>query len=277
MMRLRNCAMSFVSVVMGAAIINQALAFSPKVILAAFSASIVTGAGNIINDYFDYDIDKINRPKRPLPSMRIKKSDALITAIIMFSVGIGIAHWINNLCLAMAMINTAILIIYGKYSKKLYLWSNLMVAYLVASLFIYGALATQTGASLKEKIPLPNIILLAVLTVTAFFSTLAREIMKDIEDMEGDIKKYSVTIPIRLGPKKAKNMASDFLYIAIVLSFLPFILDVGRFNRITYGILILLSNVIFLYSLKTHPALSQRIMVVGMIMSLVAFSAGIAT
>jgi geranylgeranylglycerol-phosphate geranylgeranyltransferase len=274
MMRLRNCTMSFLSVILGASLINPALTMDFRIILAAFSAFIVTGAGNIINDYFDYEIDKINRPKRPLPSNRIRRSDALMLSVALFFIGLGIANYINIYCLGLALVNSLILIIYGRYSKTLYLWSNLMVAFLVASIFIYGAFATLTGYKAIGQIPLDRIILLAILATSSFFSTLAREITKDIEDMEGDIKKYSKTIPIRHGPRTAKAWATTFLYLAILIGFTPLLITTPIFNKITYAITILIADAVFLYSLRAHPALSQRIMVAGMMISLIAFFIG---
>jgi geranylgeranylglycerol-phosphate geranylgeranyltransferase len=274
MMRLRNCTMSFLSVILGASLIDPAQTLGFKILLAAVSAFIVTGAGNIINDYFDYEIDKINRPKRPLPSNKIRRSDALMLSVALFFIGLGIANSINFYCLGLALINSLILIIYGRYSKTLYLWSNLMVAFLVASIFIYGAFATLTGYRGEGPIPMDRIILLAILATSSFFLTLAREITKDIEDMEGDIKKYSVTIPIRHGPRTAKNWATTFLYLAIIIGLIPILWYTPIFNQITYAIIILIADLIFLYSLKAHPALSQRIMVAGMMMSLLAFFLG---
>jgi len=270
MMRVRNCAMTFFAVLLGASFINFNTMFGYKVLLAGSAAFIVTGAGNIINDYFDYEIDRINRPKRPLPSGKIKRGDAMMLSLVLFMLGLGISKYVNDFCLGIAIMNSIVLLLYGKYSKKMYIVSNLTVAYLVASVFVYGALANLEA----EGFDLVKFNLLAIVSLCAFFATLAREVMKDIEDIHGDIKKYAVTLPIRLGVKKARKIASSFIYIAIFLSAVPFLLHLGSFNIIAYGLFIFLSDVVFISSLKMHPALSQRFMVAGMVLAIVAFFVG---
>jgi geranylgeranylglycerol-phosphate geranylgeranyltransferase len=273
LIRFRNCGMTFIAVLLGASFIDFGQVFTIKVLMAGLAAFLITGAGNIINDYFDFEIDRINRPHRALPSNKISKSDAMMLSLALFAIGLGMSKYVNIYCFLIALSNVIVLLAYGKYSKKMYLGSNLIVSYLVASIFVYGAFANQTGTDFLE---MGKFQMVALLSTCAFFATLSREVMKDIEDIEGDRKKYSITLPIRLGVEKALEISKSFLFVAMILSLAPFYpgFPPEKFNLFFYGVFILIANVMFLSSLRMHPSLSQRAMVAGMAMSIVAFFSG---
>ena len=58
---------------------------------AIASGMFITGAANAINDYYDYDIDRVNRPERPIPSGEVTRSGALIYAVILYAAGISLS------------------------------------------------------------------------------------------------------------------------------------------------------------------------------------------
>jgi geranylgeranylglycerol-phosphate geranylgeranyltransferase len=272
LIRVRNCSMTFIAVLLGASFIDFGQVFTIKVLMAGLAAFLITGAGNIINDYFDYEIDRINRPHRALPSNKISKSDAMMLSMALFAIGLGMSKYVNIYCFLIALSNVVVLLTYGKYSKKMYLLSNMIVSYLVASIFVYGAFANQTDTFLE----MGKFQMVALLSLCAFFATLSREIMKDIEDIEGDRKKYAITLPIRLGVEKALEISKTFIFIAIALSLAPFYPGFApeKFNLFFYGVFILIADAMFVSSLRMHPSLSQRAMVAGMAMSIVAFFSG---
>jgi len=265
--RLRNCIIGFLGILVAVLFLDSDI-LSESTILAGFSLILIISAGNMINDYFDFQVDKINRADRPIPSGRIKRSNVLILSLLFFVFGIAIAFFINLYCFILSIVNSIFLVFYGKFSKKLLFVSNLGIAYLIASLFIFGAFSAGLS-SFGEKTTL-----LSILTASAFLMTLSREIIKDIEDMEGDKKSGSVSIPIKFGPTIAKNLAVIFAVFAIVVSFLPFFLAVGKFNLYIYSFLISVSDVIFLVSLKMKPEKTQRMMALGMFLALIAFFIG---
>lgn len=269
LIRIRNCLMTFMGVLLGASFIDYNGVFTPSILMAGVAAFVITGAGNVINDYFDYEIDRINRPKRALPSNKISKSDAMMTSLIMFAFGIGLSKFVNPYALAIAVSNSAVLVIYGKYSKKMYLLANLVVSYLVASIFVYGAVAVS-----RELIPLDKLEMVALISLCAFFATMAREITKDIEDIKGDKKRSSITLPIKIGVAAARKTASTFLIIAILISAVPLFYSGERFNIVAYTFLILFADAIFMSSLFTDAAKSQKLMITGMLIAVVAFYAG---
>lgn len=269
LLRVRNGLLAFLAILVSAALVSLgeiSVVFRTNVFLAGIAAFLITSAGNSLNDYFDVEIDKINKPERPIPSNKITRSDVLMLSIALFLVGNALSKYISFYCLIIAAINTIVLIIYSKYSKKLLLVSNFAISYLVASIFPFGALASGIDPFQPIEIRIPVII-----TACAFLMTFSREIIKDIEDIEGDKRMYSASLPIRLGVKKSRNIAVIFALTAIIISAIPFITHPIFFNLINYGLLIFIADLIFIISLTMHPSIGQRLMVGGMFIALLAF------
>lgn len=271
-LRFKNGLMSFFGVLIAAeiALYGSQLMLPIGAIIAGISAAMIISAGNIINDYFDFEIDKINKPERPIPSGRISRSDALMLSFALFMIGLGLAKYVNVYCLTLAGLNSVLLIIYGKYSKRMLIFSNLIVSYLVASIFIFGALSVLNVADLGSM----GLRLVALLSSCAFLITLSREIIKDVEDIEGDKKNYCSTLPICIGPGNAKNLAKFFIAFAIILSLVPFVTQPVNFDLYSYALLIIAADLIFIISLTMNPTIAQRIMVFAMFLALIAFSLG---
>lgn len=271
LIRIRNCFIVFFGVVVGATLVHTGPGIFPTnagVYVAGLSAALIMAGGNTLNDYFDLGTDKINKPNRPIPAGKVSRSDALMLAIGLFLVGVGLAKSINGYCLAIALVNTIMLILYAVYSKRLLLISNINISYLVASVFLYGALSLGGGPILSQSR------FVAVLAGCAFFMTFSREIVKDIEDVEGDRKTYAVTLPIKVGVGKARAIAMFFGLIAILLSVIPYFLRYPEINRGLYGSIIAIADLAFVSALTMYAPLGQRIMIVGMVFSLLAFFFG---
>ena len=272
LLRMTNCMIAFFGVLVGATFLytTGGEILETKVFIAGLAAFLIVGAGNALNDYFDFEIDKINKPERPIPSGRISRSDAFMLSIVLFLLGLGFSKFVNDYCLKIAALNSLMLIVYAMYSKKLLLVSNLTISFLVASVLVFGVASTiQNGADITEEIKL-----ISIITACAFLTTLSREIIKDIEDIKGDTEKYAVTLPIRIGTQRAKNIAIIFTLTAVLFSLLPFIIQLTFFNLYAYGIVILISDLILMISLTMHPSLGQGVMVSGMLLALIAFFLG---
>jgi geranylgeranylglycerol-phosphate geranylgeranyltransferase len=272
LIRLRNAIISFFGVYVGALVfsIGNPLQLT-NILSASISTTLILGAGNALNDYFDYEIDKINRPKRPSPSGRITRSDTLMLSLAMFLIGLAAAKSINTFCLTIATVNTILLITYAIYGKRMLVTSNLTISYLVSSVFIYGAAAAYTSSTTVTPIGLQ---LMMILTVCAFLINLSREIVKDIEDIEGDRGAYSQTIPIKYGAKNAKTIAFIAAVAAVFISTYPLVRGTPGFNELLYGIIIILADITIVASFTTPPSTNQHMLVAGMTLALIAFLLG---
>ena len=184
----------------------------PHVLVLFVIVALITAAGNVINDYYDAEIDAINRPNRPIPAGLVTRSGARSFAGILFLAGILVSFFTNPLCIAIALANSLILVWYAARLKSTPFLGNLAVAYLSASIFLFGgALAGING--LFHMIPVAAITLLAML---------ARELLKDAEDVEGDLACGAQTLPIRIGIPATARLAFIFAVLAVIASVVPY-------------------------------------------------------
>ena len=231
--------------------------------LAVISATLIAGGGYVINDVFDIDIDKINRPKRPLPSGIISSLEAKRYAILLFIVGIIISIFLKNLGMfILALCNSLLLYFYAYKGKKVGFVGNLIVSFVTASTFLYGGLSNNN---------LQNSFFCFGL---ALFYTLIRELVKDLEDIEGDKISNSETIPIIFGQKLTIELAFLFLFFLTILTisgfnifykiqiFIPVIIFVNTYLLINLIILTLKMN-------KKAAKYSEKIMKYDMVVFLI--------
>ncbi|MBN1133554.1 MAG: geranylgeranylglycerol-phosphate geranylgeranyltransferase [Methanosarcinaceae archaeon] len=273
LMRYGNCSMAAFAVAIGVLIAynilkNGSIIFSyydtGLVCLVGF---LVTGGGNAINDYFDVDIDAINKPLRPIPSGQIKLLNALYFSLILFALGTLLAFVINPICGIIALFNSLLLIYYARTLKRTMLVGNIAVAYLTGSTFLFG------GALFG----LEGLEVLLVLFLLATFATVAREIVKDIEDIEGDKKDGASTLPIKLGVKSSAYIAASIGFIAVLLSPLPYLQSI--IPSTTYLYIVALADVFFVIAafeilVMNDAAKSSKLFKIAMAFALVSFLAG---
>lgn len=185
----------------------------PEALLLFAVVTLVTAAGNVINDYFDVEIDRVNRPDRPIPSGQVRLPDARAYAVTLFLAGILVCFFTNELCIAIAVFNSILLIGYAARLKRTPLFGNITVSYLAASMFLFGG---ALGG-------LPGLLHVMPFAVMTFFAILARELVKDGEDVEGDKASGAVTIPIRYGMKTTMLLALACVLLGIVVSLVPYL------------------------------------------------------
>ena len=182
-----------------------------RLLLVSIAAFLLLSAGNAINDYCDYNIDRINRPRRPLPSGRIQRLHALIFSVILIAIGIWLGTLINRTAIGFAMLVSAALVGYAFWLKRTPFIGNLVVSGLTGVTFVAGGIAIDSVQG--TLVP----------AIFAFLFTAAREIIKDIEDTEGDLKNNVKTLAI-LNPRLAVGTALGFMALVILFSPIPYLL-----------------------------------------------------
>ncbi|MDP2797780.1 MAG: geranylgeranylglycerol-phosphate geranylgeranyltransferase [Methanoregula sp.] len=185
----------------------------PSTVLLLVIVTLITAAGNVINDYFDADIDRINRPERPIPSGIVSPMAARGFAVTLFLFSILAAIFTPLLCLSITLINTLILVLYAAKLKSMPVVGNAAVAYLAASIFLFGGAFAGWHA----------LVLMLPLAAITFLATMVREILKDAEDVEGDAAGGADTLPIRIGIRPATRIALGFALVAAVASVVPYL------------------------------------------------------
>ena len=179
-------------------------------LIAALSAALINGAGNAFNDLIDIDIDRINRPDRPLPSGRISPFIAGVQTLALSLAGCLLGFWLSPWHGSIALGVALLLALYSIFLKNSLLWGNILVAFVGALAFPYGALAA--GDLGRSWIPA----LFALLFHTG------REIVKDIEDVAGDRLRGDHTLPLRWGRNRAGWIAAAVYLLLLAIAWIPF-------------------------------------------------------
>jgi geranylgeranylglycerol-phosphate geranylgeranyltransferase len=220
--RPQNDAIAALSVLVGAWV-SAPIESWWKVLWACISAFLISAGGNSINDVFDVEIDRINKPYRPLAREEISVKSAVWFSVILFSLGVALSLWIElaNILLAVAVVT--VLMIYSAALKKKLVWGNLAVALLSASAFVYGGLIGR------------DFVICLIPAGFAFLFHLGREVLKDIEDMKGDSSRGASTLPIRAGVAGSLAFSSLVFALLIALSGLPYTL---RLFSLTYLLIV---------------------------------------
>ena len=220
------------------------------VIFAVLVVMFYTAGANTLNDYFDYKIDKINRPDRAISSGLVLRNHALIFSLFAFIIGTLFALQLNkNSQLVSIGISLPLIIGYNAKLKKFPLIGNIVVALILSLSFIYAGFVFE------------NIKPLIIPAVLAFGLTLIREIVKDMADVIGDKSVGLKTFPIIYGENKTIVLCTLLSSLLGIGSFVPFI--TGYYN-IFYGILLILTVeiplavVVILLLNKTNIATAKR-------------------
>ncbi len=249
------------------------------IIICALIVFVCTGAGNTINDVFDVKIDEINKPNRPIPSGRISLENARNYAFALFGIGIALSfvdsYLVNSIWPSVIVVPAAVIMyLYARNLKTMPLIGNLTVATLTGFCFVIaGVVIACATNSLK-------ILFISIyLGLFAMFMTLAREIVKDMEDIEGDKQEGARTFPILYG-KKISSIISIILI--VVTTLMCPILYIFKIFNLGYMMIMVIPIIIFLYSaysLKLNPpeetcAKVSKNLKIAMLISFIAFVVG---
>jgi 4-hydroxybenzoate polyprenyltransferase len=195
--------------------------------LLIVSTILIAAAGNIINDYFDVKADRINKPEKLIITKHLKRRWAIVSHwtlnTLAFVIGIYLSVKYDTLIFAFIhLVSINLLWFYSMVLKRKVLIGNIIVAFLtslipiLALLFFISSYNHQFEAiSGAEKYNLlhPDFALIHLLALFAFIQNLAREIIKDIQDIEGDKLIYVKSLPMAIGVKQTRWMVCLLLFI----------------------------------------------------------------
>ena len=258
-MRIANAIIAWAAVLLGAFLSSQTINISSW--LSGFSISLLAIGGYLLNDYFDIDIDRINQPHRLIPSGKLIRKYALIISFILLIFANSIFAILNINLLYIGLIISLLLITYTPFLKPQPLVGNVVVSLLLATTFLIGAIAAR--GELKDAI---------YPAIFAFLVNFPREVLKDGEDITGDLRCGIRTFPIVYGLEKTRLLVISLLFllsISLVSSFFYYGLT---FALIAITGMIMPYLIICLKS-KTSPKWfrgSQLILKITMITGLIA-------
>lgn len=216
-----NGLMGGLTVIIG--ILNTRIGILPltlifNIIFGVLTYFFISGSSMIINDYYDIEIDKINRPERPIPRGSISLKQAKILWIVTILIGI-ILSIIHSLLFNIGFLVPIIVVFmafigwfYAAWGKKSGFIGNIIVGISFSIGLIYGAVLNNSGIPLY----------IYYFFLTSFFLLISREVIKGCEDVEGDKKEGVKTLAIRIGIKKSTTISMIFAVVAVVFYILPY-------------------------------------------------------
>ncbi len=183
------------------------------VIAASLTVLLITVSTNAWNDYVDIEIDRINKPGRPLPSGKISPKGALAFSLIGTAISLLIATFINLPAFLIAIGANILLYLYSWKLKCTVLWGNITVALIIGLCFIFGGVA---AGNIKPTL---------MLAVTVFLAMMGREILKTMADYRGDLEQQCRTISTGWGKASARRYTIVFLTLAKVMMLVTYFVE----------------------------------------------------
>lgn len=227
--------------------------------LLVLASVLIAGAGYVINDYFDLNIDRINKPQKLVIDRFISRRWAMFLHLLFSIAGIIISAYIaiclgNPLLLFCNILSVFFLFIYSSTFKKKLLSGNIIIAalssWVILVLFLAsfkwtnGNLIPIWSKGLKEIYKLS-----VIYSSFAFIVSLIREVIKDIEDQTGDQRNGCKTMPIVWGIRSTKVFTGVWILVLFgMLSVLFFnLLVAGWFAGVMYIMIILMPMLVRIY------------------------------
>ena len=209
---------------------------------------LLAASGNLINDYFDVKVDRINKPERITIGKTLKRRVAMISNHVMNGLAVSLGLYIGwkEGSMFYALVPPAIasaLWFYSFYLKKTFILGNVLVALVISIVPVWAVYPTfltcinpptnlsQNLASLP-KVMIFTLLVLIIYSVQAYAVSLIREVVKDAEDVEGDSAFGYRTLPIVYGYKSTQKILVIFMGAwAAVLLYLSYLIMVENITN----------------------------------------------
>jgi len=212
----------------------------PNLYLLILSTLLIAASGYMINDYYDVKIDYINKPEEVVVGKNIKRRAVMFLHTIFNVAGVGIGLFIDIKIGLINFVAAFLLWFYSNSLKRMPFVGNVVVALLTGLAIYVIGFYYQT-----------SLLLVLTYAIFAFFINLIREIIKDIEDRNGDRKHGSKTLPIVLGFRGTKNV----IFLISLLFVLSIVVATYKLhNELLYYYFGGLSLLFFLFLYKIYMA-----------------------
>ncbi|MFX1499503.1 MAG: geranylgeranylglycerol-phosphate geranylgeranyltransferase [Promethearchaeota archaeon] len=245
-----NDIMGSLTVIIGILVTRQGIGIERiiiNIILGILTYFFIAGSGMVINDIYDVEIDKINRPERPIPSGAITLLQAKYLFVVVFILGITFSI-IHSIIFNLQFVNVIVAItfgfmgwVYAKWGKKSGFLGNIIVSVSFSIGFIYGAILNSS------IIP----IYIYFFFFNSIFGLLSREIIKGCEDIEGDKELGVNTLAIKIGLKRTPYISMICAFLSILFFILAAFTEL--INRLAFSISMIFGIVVVLYAALLMP------------------------
>ncbi|MEK6973294.1 MAG: UbiA family prenyltransferase [archaeon] len=259
LIRVGNCLIAAFGVLIGYLVAMHSFVFNLQILLAMISAFLICGAGQSINDYFDLEVDRKKKIKKPILEFNLNPKTVFMFSIALFVLGSVIAFFTNTITFAIAVAFSILLIVYSAFFSKIKYLGNWIVALGTSFTLIYGA--SLVG----------NYSVVLWFALLALFANVYRELVKDMEDLDAD-KGIKKTMPMLVGIKNTKYLSVFILLLAFVFSYVPFLQNLTNFY---YLLAVTFANLIFIYSIlqmgNNNFKKAQQLSKIAMLFGLISF------
>ena len=235
--------------------------------LLVLSTVLIAAAGYVINNIFDVETDRINKPNDVIIGRGISETNGYNIYIALNITGVAIGFYLSNVIqrpgfATIFIFIASLLYFYSTTLKQIMILGNLVVAFLLAiSVVIIGVFDVFPAMAAENKAQMAS--LFSILTdyaLFAFMINFIREIVKDIEDVDGDYNQGMNTLPIAIGISRTAK-------IVFVISVIPFVLlllyiknyfvENGLFIATLYSFILVLAPLLY-FIIKIFTAKTKK-------------------
>ena len=198
---------------------------------------LIAASGYIVNDIYDYNLDQINKPEKVVLGKFLKSRDAIKIYMLFNSLAIVLSIFLcikikQEIYILVFLLIIYCLWLYSKKLKKYKIIGNILIAFFISLSILNVPLFSYKNILSDDRFFV--FLIISIYSVLAFLINVKREIIKDIEDIEGDKMHKVKSLPIIFGTKKSKLVT---VIIGIILMF-------AISSIITFQILILRSDLL---------------------------------
>jgi len=234
LLRPLNGAIALLCIVSAGALVEEGFRHPVELLLAGATGFLLASFGNILNDVIDIPIDRINKPERALPTGNVSISQATAMAAAAVTAGMVCAAFTGPETFMAAGAISVALAAYNMWLKRIPLLGNAVIGMLTASTFVYGGL------------PIGHIREMLYPALFAFAVNFIRELVKDIEDIEGDRAIGISTYPAVAGVVAAERLAAVLAFFLAASTSIPY--TTGEYGGMYIVLVFLLADAPLVYS-----------------------------
>ena len=246
--------------------------------LLVFASVCIAAAGYIINDYFDENIDQVNKSSKVIVGKFIKRRSAILLHALFSFVGLLLSIYVgyrlsNALIPFFNLLAIILLLVYSSTFKKKILIGNIIISLLTAWTILVLTLAEYRFRISPEDVVWQRLLKMSFIYAGfAFIISLIREVIKDMEDIEGDIKYGCKTMPIVWGLPVSKVFTAVWIVVlaGMLTAIQIYVIQLGWWLSALYSFVLIIIPLIWslkkLYAATTPEDFHQLSSMIKLIM-----------
>lgn len=234
-------------------------------ILLVIATVCIAAGGYVINNIMDQDTDEIAKPQNRVVGVSISETMAYNWYIGLTIVGVGIGFYLSNVIYkptfaSMFILVATLLYMYATSFKQILVLGNVVVALMLStSIIIIGLFDILPAIDMDNRFRMKEAFdILMHYAIFAFIINLIREIVKDLEDMDGDYQSGINTLPIAIGVQKTKIIIGVLTVISIGILAYYVNSNLFELDYVVYYAMILIVGPLIYFGVKLINATSKK-------------------